>query len=123
MPLSLSDLADRPVLIWAPELGFHQYNAFVIETCEAAGLGPQTLTLGRIDDSGWLRIVDGRAFALIGASERTPGGTVKVALTATRRMPLLLIWRYGSPQVLVDSLSNAVQLSSDALSRSAVNHA
>jgi len=114
-PVHLADLADQPVLTWANELGLDQYNAFVAGAYRAAGLAPDAFTTRRLDVPGWLPVVQGRAVALIGASERSPGGTAKVAISDAPRMPLLVAWPAGARPAPVDALAAAVQAGVDAL--------
>lgn len=114
-PVRLSDLADQPVVTWAPELGLDQYNAFVAGAYRAAGLTPATVSARRLDVPGWLPVVKGHAMALVGAAERAPGGTARVGLLDAPRMPLLIGWAAGMRPALVAALAAEVQAGSDAL--------
>ena len=117
VPVALGDLIDRPLLTWATELGLPQYNTWVLDVCSATGTTPDTLTVTRLDDSGWLRVADGRAFALIGATERVPGGTARVTLRDAPRMPLYVVSSPSTDGRLTDAFADAVQAGTDALAR------
>jgi len=114
-PVALADLADRPLLGWAPELGLDRYNASVDDAVRAAGARVERFSARRLDVPGWLPIVDGRAFALVGEAERAPGGTVKVGLRDAPRMPVLVASRPGVAPEATALLAEAVQAALDAL--------
>lgn len=111
--VSFAELATRPVVEWAPELGLDQYNAFVAAAFE--GHDVESLMVSRLDLAGFLPVVNGRAVALIGAAERTPGGAVKVAIRDAPRMPLAVAWAAGPRPALAEAFADAVQTSVDAL--------
>jgi DNA-binding transcriptional LysR family regulator len=112
-------VAELPVLVWAAELGLDDYNAFILAACASAGLAPATYTPRRLDVPGWLPVVRGEAFALVGAAERSPGATVKLALADPPRMPLAVAWRAGAAPELLDVFADAVRRSVAALAPTA----
>lgn len=114
----LSDLGDLPVVTWAPELGLAEYNAWVTGLLATGGVANGQLVVRRFDESGWLHVAEGRAFAMIGSSERAPGGTKKVRLRDAPRMPLFVTWAPTADPELVDKLVEAVQLGVDSMTRS-----
>jgi len=98
-----------PLVQWADELGLDQYNAFVrAAAAAAAGTAPSPYVARRLDVPGWLPVMRGEAFALLGASERVPGGTARVPLAGAPRMPLVLLPRPGVPAAALGALAAAV---------------
>lgn len=116
---SVRELAGFPVVSWAPELGFDGYNRFVSALYGDGGVQPRLLTARRLDVSFWRPVVAEEAVAIVGLTERAPGGTSKVLLTDARPMPLVLGWRSSAPPALLDTLAEAITASAELLSSAA----
>lgn len=111
--VGFADLADEPVVVWNSALGMDQYNALVAHAFETAGTPLRAFSTGRLDVPGWLPVARGEAIALVGAAERTPGGTVKITITDAPRMPVFVGWRPSDPPPLMDAIIQAIQAGVD----------
>jgi DNA-binding transcriptional LysR family regulator len=114
--IDVSDLVSEPVVRWAPELGFSGYNEFVVNLFASAGVPHTPADITRVDVPTWSPVVDGWASAIVGESERIPGGVVRIPIAGAAAMPVsVCATGHGPSRDDLPVIAEAVQSAIDAM--------
>jgi DNA-binding transcriptional LysR family regulator len=114
--IEVSDLASQPVVRWAPELGFSGYNEFVANLFDSAGVAYAPADITRVDLPTWSPVVAGRAAAIVGESERIPGGVVRIPIGGAPAMPVSVCsTAHGPDRDDLSVIADAVQTAIDTM--------
>ena len=114
--IDVSDLASQPVVRWAPELGFVGYNEFVANVFASAGVPHTAADITRVDVPTWSPVVAGGASAIVGESERIPGGVVRIPIAGAPAMPVsVCATGHGPSRDNLPVIADAVQVAIDTM--------